>query len=202
MSDDLAAELAAATAATGALAPGAFTAADMPPPPPAPVEFASSEAILPMDSGDSSVDPSALAELSALSQSQENQAAYGYPGGWQRKEYSDNCAIHINGLVDDTTPEELYEHFSLCGEVKRITIKVDRATGNRLGFAYIDFAEEQNVVDALVLDGSMFKDQQIKVNKKRPSNEKGKGGWGYGKGGGYGKGKGGGWGKGKSWGPY
>jgi polyadenylate-binding protein 2 len=35
--------------------------------------------------------------------------------------------------------EELKEHFKECGEIKRITIPVDKTTGRAKGFAYIEF---------------------------------------------------------------
>mmetsp|Transcript_70873 Transcript_70873/g.196900 ORF Transcript_70873/g.196900 Transcript_70873/m.196900 type:complete len:233 (-) Transcript_70873:184-882(-) len=142
----------------------------------------------------------------------------------QRETYPDICAVYVGNVHNETIPEELYEHFSPCGEIKRITIKVNRDTGERMGFCYIDFGEAQNVEDAMVLDGSTFKGQEIKVVKKRDkmqewnqSKSKGKsgrnkGGFGYGYagdwGGGWGGyGKGGGWwgvksGWGKGWGPY
>merc|ERR1711957_953734 len=96
-----------------------------------------------------------------------------------REQYPDNCSVFVGQLPEDCTPEELYEHFQLCGEVKRITIKVNRETGARMGFAYIDFEVATSAEDAQVLDGSTFKGQPIKVNKKRPRDE----GFGFGFGG-------------------
>merc|ERR1719356_1879791 len=114
----------------------------------------------------------------------------------QKESYPENCAIHVGNLHNECIPEEIYEHFKLCGEVKRITIKINRETGERMGFAYVDFADPQNAEDAMVLDGSDFKGQAIKVNKKRAMQDfsgkmggKGKGGKGFNFGGfGFGKG--------------
>merc|ERR1712039_375168 len=87
-------------------------------------------------------------------------------------------------------PEEMFEHFKFCGEVKRITIKVDKQTGIRTGYAYVDFADALSAEAALTLDNSEFFGRILKVSKKRPkqyNNDFGKNG---GKGGKNGGGKG------------
>jgi len=115
----------------------------------------------------------------------------------------EELSVHVANLDDEATPEEIYENFVICGEVQRITIKVDRYTGARLGFAYIDFADEPSVLNALSLDGSQFREAQIKVSRKRKHVPNGPWGKGF-KGGGGMKGmkkgflKGGGF-KGKGW---
>lgn len=125
-----------------------------------------------------------------------------------REQYPEAYSVYVGNLdgQDEIWPEQLHEHFRLCGEVKRITIKIDKVTGDRMGFAYVDFGDATSAETALSLDGSDFRGRQIKVNKKRayqPRDDWGKGGGkggkyggggGYGKG--YGKGGGGGYGKG------
>jgi len=81
--------------------------------------------------------------------------------------FPDGLAVHVSNLPEEVQPEELYEHFKYCGEVRRIIIKVDKNTGARLGFAYIDFAMETHVDDALLLHESDLKGSTLKVNKKR-----------------------------------
>eukprot|EP00927_Polykrikos_kofoidii_P076915 TRINITY_DN73931_c0_g1_i1.p1 TRINITY_DN73931_c0_g1~~TRINITY_DN73931_c0_g1_i1.p1 ORF type:complete len:225 (-),score=48.97 TRINITY_DN73931_c0_g1_i1:73-714(-) len=156
-------------------------------------------------------EPSVHAML-AMMQSAEGTYANQAPVS-TREHYPDNCAVHVSNLNNETTPEDLFEHFSACGDIRRIIIKVDKYTGERQGFGFIDFAAEANVADALVMDGSTLKDNDIKVSKKRPPDQsrKGKGkGWGYwgywgqynnwGYGGGW---KGNSWKSGgKGWGPY
>lgn len=128
-------------------------------------------------------------------------------------------SVHITNVGDECHPEELYAHFLPCGDIKRITIKVDPHTGTRVGQVYIDFADGDMADNAVLLDGSSFKGQDIQVKKKpriasKGGSVMGKAPKGYGKGCGYGKDwygsnyggkKGGGWGKGygKSFGkPY
>merc|ERR1712034_254518 len=87
------------------------------------------------------------------------------------------------------------EHFKSCGQINRITILVDKYTGNPKGFAYIEFADEQSVQNSLLLNGSLFRGRQLKVMQKRtniPGFNFGGGGKGKGKvkkGKGKGKGK-------------
>eukprot|EP00439_Symbiodinium_sp_Y106_P061991 s2686_g9.t1 len=66
-----------------------------------------------------------------------------------REQYSPECSIYVGGLEgeDEIWPEQLYEHFKECGEVKRVCIKIDKASGERLGHAYVDFAEESQAED-------------------------------------------------------
>eukprot|EP00435_Cladocopium_sp_Y103_P038417 s791_g10.t1 len=61
-----------------------------------------------------------------------------------REQYPEGCSVYVGGLdgEDEMYPEQLYEHFKECGEVKRVCIKIDKFSGERLGHAYVDFADE------------------------------------------------------------
>eukprot|EP00448_Togula_jolla_P000553 CAMPEP_0170596018 /NCGR_PEP_ID=MMETSP0224-20130122/14880_1 /TAXON_ID=285029 /ORGANISM="Togula jolla, Strain CCCM 725" /LENGTH=219 /DNA_ID=CAMNT_0010920255 /DNA_START=62 /DNA_END=721 /DNA_ORIENTATION=+ len=101
--------------------------------------------------------------------------------------FLDNVFDPADENVDESYAQALHEHFQLCGEVKKITIKIDRSTGYPLGQAYIDFATEDSLEKAIVYDGSEYNGRTIKVEKARQHWSKGKR---------KGKGKG----KGKMWG--
>mmetsp|Transcript_56822 Transcript_56822/g.122871 ORF Transcript_56822/g.122871 Transcript_56822/m.122871 type:complete len:199 (-) Transcript_56822:51-647(-) len=108
----------------------------------------------------------------------------------------DKRSVYVGNVDYGSTPEELQEHFKACGQTNRITILVDKYTGNPKGFAYIEFADEQTVQNSLLLNGSLFRGRQLKVTQKRTNipgfNVKGKGkAKGKGKGKAKGKGKGG-----------
>jgi len=109
------------------------------------------------------------------------------------REDVDKRSVYIGQVDYGSTPEELQEHFKSCGQINRITILVDKFTGSPKGFAYVEFADEQSVQNSLLLNGSLFRGRQLKVNQKRtnvPGFNKGKG-KGKGKSGGkskYGKG--------------
>ena len=79
----------------------------------------------------------------------------------------DGHSIYV-GQVDYTaTPEELVVHFESCGTIERVTIVCDKFTGRPKGFAYLEFADDASVNNAIKLDGSTFKDRQLKVTPKR-----------------------------------
>jgi polyadenylate-binding protein 2 len=116
---------------------------------------------------------------------------------------SDKRSVYVGQVDYGATPEELQEHFKSCGTINRITILVDKWTGSPKGYAYVEFAEEESVQNAVLLNDTMFRGRQIKVSAKRTNipgmNRKGGKGKGKGKGawwmGAKGKGKG----KGRGW---
>lgn len=104
----------------------------------------------------------------------------------------DKRSVYVGNVDYGSTPEEIQEHFKSCGQIKRITILVDRYTGSPKGFAYIEFGDEQSVLNALLLNDSLFRARQLKVVQKRtniPNKGKDKGAKGF-KGAMKGKGKG------------
>ena len=117
----------------------------------------------------------------------------------------DGHSIYVGQVDYSTTPEELVVHFESCGTIERVTIVCDKFTGKPKGFAYLEFADDDAVTNAIKLDGSTFKDRQLKVTPKRINDpnfytsqqqQQGNGGGGYqGRGGGRG-GRGGGGGRG------
>jgi polyadenylate-binding protein 2 len=122
---------------------------------------------------------------------------------------SDKRSVYVGQVDYGATPEELQDHFKSCGTVNRITILVDKWTGSPKGYAYVEFADEDSVQNAVLLNDTMFRGRQIKVTAKRTNipglNRKGGKGRGKGKGApwwmaGKGKGKG----RGRGWGgsPY
>eukprot|EP01088_Endostelium_zonatum_P019994 TRINITY_DN7161_c0_g1_i1.p1 TRINITY_DN7161_c0_g1~~TRINITY_DN7161_c0_g1_i1.p1 ORF type:complete len:237 (+),score=69.47 TRINITY_DN7161_c0_g1_i1:66-776(+) len=76
-------------------------------------------------------------------------------------------SVYIGNVDYSSTPEELQTLFQSCGLIKRVTILCDKFTGHPKGYAYIEFAEEESVNNAMSLDGSFFHQRQIKVNPKR-----------------------------------
>merc|ERR1712176_1745263 len=101
------------------------------------------------------------------------------------REEVDRRSVYAGNVDYRSTPEELQEHFKSCGQINRITILIDKFTGSPKGFAYIEFADEQNVRNSLLLNGSLFRGRQLKVIQKRTNvpgflkgKGKGKGGWG------------------------
>ena len=156
-------------------------------------------------------------KLRSLAPANEGQSAEGLEGELEEEEEvpagetleSDKRSVYVGQVDYGATPEELQEHFKSCGTVNRITILVDKWTGSPKGYAYVEFADEESVQNAVLLNDTMFRGRQIKVSAKRTNipgmNRKGGKGRGKGKGApwwmaGKGKGKG----RGRGWGgsPY
>lgn len=81
----------------------------------------------------------------------------------ESKESVDARSIYVGNVDYNATPEELQNHFQGCGTINRVTILCDKYTGHPKGFAYIEFLEKDSIENALKLDGSTFRDRQIKV---------------------------------------
>jgi len=83
------------------------------------------------------------------------------------KEEADSRSIYIGNVDYSCTPEELQTHFKDCGIINRVTILCDKFTNQPKGFAYIEFASAEAIANAIVLDGSMLHNRQLKVSSKR-----------------------------------
>ena len=104
--------------------------------------------------------------------------------------------IYIGNLSFQAEQEDLLDLFSQYGEVAKCSLPLDRETGRKRGFAFVEMAsdaEEQKAIDDL--QNVEWMGRMIRVNKATPRQGGGGGGGGYGGGGGRG-GYGGGGGRG------
>jgi len=104
--------------------------------------------------------------------------------------------IYIGNLSFQAEQEDLLDLFSQYGEVAKCSLPLDRETGRKRGFAFVEMAsdaEEQKAIDDL--QNVEWMGRMIRVNKATP-RQGGGGGGGYGGGGGGGYGGGGGGGRG------
>ncbi len=77
--------------------------------------------------------------------------------------------IFIGNLSFDAEEEDLIGVFSSYGEVKNCKIPVDRETGRKRGFAFVDMvsqADEQKAIDDL--QDVEWMGRNIRVNKAEP----------------------------------
>mmetsp|Transcript_16983 Transcript_16983/g.24386 ORF Transcript_16983/g.24386 Transcript_16983/m.24386 type:complete len:227 (-) Transcript_16983:210-890(-) len=106
-------------------------------------------------------------EAAKLEDIQEASAQEGSAGTTVQQPDLDSRSIYVGNVDYSATPAELQAHFQDCGQINRITILCNKATGQPKGFAYIEFAEEEAVSNATILNESTFKGRQIKVSPKR-----------------------------------
>jgi RNA recognition motif-containing protein len=109
--------------------------------------------------------------------------------------------IYIGNLSFQAEREDLVDLFGQYGEVKQCSLPLDRETGRKRGFAFVDLIDdeaEQKAIDDL--QNVEWMGRMIRVNKATPREGGGGGGGGgggprggnRGGGGGYGGGGGGG----------
>lgn len=127
------------------------------------------------------------AALRKLQQEQNQQQEF---PTFSEKEDVDSRSVYVGSVDYGSTPEELQQHFRECGSINRVTILMDKFTGNPKGFAYVEFSDPSSVAQALVLNDSLFRGRNLKVTPKR-TNVPGMGGRGRGRGGGFARGRGG-----------
>ncbi|CEI67202.1 hypothetical protein FVEN_g10962 [Fusarium venenatum] len=98
------------------------------------------------------------------------------------KESIDARSIFVGNVDYSASPEDIQAHFQSCGSINRVTILLDKFTGQPKGYAYVEFTEPSLVAQALVLNESMFKGRSIKVTPKRtnvPGMSRGRGRGGF-----------------------
>ena len=123
----------------------------------------------------------------------------------------DSRSIFVGNVDYSVSPEEIQAHFQSCGSINRVTILLDKFTGQPKGYAYVEFTEPSLVAQALVLNDSVLKGRNIKVTPKRTNvpgmsrgRGRGRGRGGFGRGGHVPRGgyRGGGRGRGRGFTPY
>ena len=101
--------------------------------------------------------------------------------------------IYVGNLSFQAEREDLLDLFGQYGEVRQCSLPLDRETGRKRGFAFVELADdaaEQKAIDDL--QDVEWMGRMIRVNKATPREGGGGGGRGGGGRGGYGGGGGGG----------
>ncbi len=123
------------------------------------------------------------------------------PGPILRTRSTRNVSIFVGNLPFRAEQEDVIELFAQFGEVTNCALPLERDTGRKRGFAFIEMADE-SLEDAAIegLQGAELMGRPLRINKAEPRGSAprgGGGGYGGGGGGGYrGGGDGGGYGGG------
>ena len=87
-----------------------------------------------------------------------------------KEKKNSNTDLFINNLPKDCTPKDVYEAFIKFGKIESVELKTN-SNGVCLGYGYVDFATEESANEAIEkMDGSMLKDNVIKVSLFTPKN--------------------------------
>lgn len=87
-----------------------------------------------------------------------------------RPEDADSRTIFVSNVHFAATKEAITKHFSRCGEVLKVIILTDAATGQPKGSAYIEFSSRETAEIALTLNETSFMSRMLKVVRKNASH--------------------------------
>ena len=76
--------------------------------------------------------------------------------------------LFVGNLPYDATEEELRQHFAPVGSLSYVFIPLDRETGKKRGFAFVEFADSQQAQEAIrQFNNQPFKGRALAVNEAR-----------------------------------
>jgi len=82
-------------------------------------------------------------------------------------------SIFVGNLFYEISQEDLVEVFKDYGEVKRVHVPVDKETGRKRGFAFVEMVSKGQETAAIeALDGADWMGRSIKVNQARDREER------------------------------
>lgn len=86
-------------------------------------------------------------------------------------EDADSRTIFVNNVHFAATKDSLSRHFNKFGEVLKVVIVTDAATGQPKGSAYVEFMRKEAAEHALSLDGTSFMSRILKVVKRSSAHQ-------------------------------
>ena len=76
--------------------------------------------------------------------------------------------LFVGNLPYDATEEDIRAHFSTAGNVLNVFVPLDRETGRKRGFAFVEFGDNAQAQEAIRLFNSQpFKGRPLAVNEAR-----------------------------------
>ena len=97
-------------------------------------------------------------------------------------------SIFVGNLPFRAEQEDIIELFASFGEVANCSLPLERDTGRKRGFAFVEMADEATEERAIEgLQGTELMGRPLRINKAEPRGSRGGGGGGYGGGGGGGE---------------
>src|SRR5215469_10511429 len=76
--------------------------------------------------------------------------------------------LFVGNLPYDATEDEIRQHFSAVGNLSYVSIPLDRETGRKRGFAFVEFADAQQAQAAIQqFNNQPFKGRPLAVNEAR-----------------------------------
>jgi cold-inducible RNA-binding protein len=87
--------------------------------------------------------------------------------------------LYVGNLPFDVTEQHLTQHFATCGEVRSVTVMMDRESGRSRGFAFVEMATPDLARKAISeLDGKDLGGRSLRVAVAQERERGGGGGGG------------------------
>jgi cold-inducible RNA-binding protein len=104
--------------------------------------------------------------------------------------------LYVGNLSFQATEDVINKHFATCGEVRSVSVMMDRETGQPRGFAFVEMTNEADAKKAVTeLNGKELQGRSLRVDIAEERRGGGGGGGGGGNRGGGGGNRGGGGGR-------
>ncbi|KAH7570680.1 hypothetical protein JRO89_XS05G0155000 [Xanthoceras sorbifolium] len=94
-----------------------------------------------------------------------------YTTAGRPSEDADSRTIFVSNVHFAATKDSLSRHFNKFGEVLKVVIVTDAATGQPKGSAYVEFMRKEAADNALTLDGTSFMSRILKVLKRNAAHQ-------------------------------
>nr|KAG5691701.1 hypothetical protein BaRGS_029466 [Batillaria attramentaria] len=91
--------------------------------------------------------------------------------------------MFVGGMKDDTTEDMVREVFGELGEIEKIEMITDKATGKTRGFCFVTFTDYDYVDKCVLKKRHKLNGRNVEVKKAMPQDQMGGGGGGGGRGG-------------------
>jgi cold-inducible RNA-binding protein len=81
--------------------------------------------------------------------------------------------LFVGNLPYDATEEDIRVHFSTAGNVLNVFVPLDRETGRKRGFAFVEYGEAAAAQEAIrLLNNQPFKGRPLAVSEARPREDR------------------------------
>lgn len=84
----------------------------------------------------------------------------------------DNCKLYIGNLPWTATEDDLRGLFGPLGEIRSVSVILDRDTGKSRGFGFVEMGNRELATNAASkLNGTMLKGRPLLVREAKPEND-------------------------------
>ncbi len=76
--------------------------------------------------------------------------------------------IYVGNLPFSASEDEIRDLFAAYGEVESVALPMDRDTGRKRGFGFVEMSDSDSKKAIDALDGTDFGGRMLRVNEARP----------------------------------